>query len=72
VGTGLMSRLIYSLIRVPNGDGTSSSLQRVIYDTAYASWLSPKDASLAFALSYVVLSAAILWQLDRRRWYWKI
>ena len=72
VGTGLMSRTIYSLVRVPNGDGTSSSLQRVIYESAYASWLSPKDASLLFALSYVALWAAILWALDRRRVYWKV
>ena len=72
VGTGLMSRTIYSLVRVPNGDGTSSSLQRVIYDSAYASWLSPRDASLLFALSYVGLWAAILWALDRRRIYWKV
>ena len=72
MGTGLMSRTIYSLVRLPNGDGTSSSLQRVIYESAYASWLSPKDASLLFALSYVALWAAILWALDRRRVYWKV
>jgi predicted acyltransferase len=47
-------------------------LQRVIYDTVYASWLSPKDASLLFALSYVALWAAILYVLDRRKWYWKV
>ena len=72
LGTGLMSRTIYSLIRVPNGDGTSRSLQRVIYENVYASWLSPKDASLLFALSYVALWALILWYLDKRRWYWKV
>ncbi|HEX6941346.1 MAG TPA: DUF5009 domain-containing protein [Gemmatimonadaceae bacterium] len=72
LGTGLMSRTIYSLIRLPNGDGTSQSLQRVIYENAYASWLSPKDASLLFALSYVALWALILWYLDKRRWYWKV
>ena len=72
MGTGLMSRTIYSLVRLPNGDGTSSSLQRVVYESAYASWLSPKDASLLFALSYVALWAAILWALDRRRVYWKV
>jgi predicted acyltransferase len=72
LGTGLMSRTVYSLIRIPRPDGSSSSLQRVIYENAYASWLSPKDASLLFALSYVTLWAAILWGLDRRKWYWKV
>ncbi len=72
LGTGLMSRSIYSLIRIDRPGGTSPSLQRVVYENAYASWLSPKDASLLFALSYVALWAAILWWLDRRRWYWKV
>lgn len=72
LGTGLMSRAIYSLIRIPNPDGTSASLQHVIYENAYASWLSPKDASLLFALSYVALWAFILWVLDRKKWYWKV
>ena len=72
LGTGLMSRTIYSLIRIDRPGGTSPSLQRVVYENAYASWLSPKDASLLFALSYVALWAAILWWLDRRRWYWKV
>jgi predicted acyltransferase len=72
LGTGAMSRLIYSVIRVPNGDGTSSSLQQVIYESAYVSWLPPHDASLLFALTYVAFWAAILWLLDRRRVYWKV
>ncbi|MGH9202575.1 MAG: acyltransferase family protein, partial [Vicinamibacterales bacterium] len=72
LGTGLMARTIYSLIRIPNGDGTSRSLQRAIYETAYASWLPPRDASLLFALSFVALWAVILWALDRRKLYWKV
>jgi predicted acyltransferase len=72
LGTGLMSRTIYSLVRVPRDDGTTASLQRVVYENAYASWLAPKDASLLFALSYVALWALILWMLDRRKWYWKV
>jgi len=72
LGTGVMSRTIYSLIRIPKDDGTTASLQRVIYENAYASWLSPKDASLFFALSYVALWALILWVLDKRNVYWKL
>jgi predicted acyltransferase len=72
LGTGLMSRTIYSLIRIDQPDGSSPSLQRVIYENAYASWLAPNNASLAFALSYVLLWGLILWILDRRRIYWKV
>ena len=35
-------------------DGARVPLQRAIYDAAYASWLAPRDASLAFALSFVL------------------
>ena len=72
LGTGLMSRTIYSLVRIQRDDGTTASLQRTIYEYGYASWLSPKDASLLFAMSYVALWALILWALDRRRLYWKV
>jgi predicted acyltransferase len=72
LGTGLMSRLIYSLIRVPDGDGTTTSLQRLIFENAYATWLEPRDASLAFALTYVALWAGILFLLDKKGWYWKV
>lgn len=72
VGTGLMSRAIYSLIRIPQADGSNPSLQRVIYENAYVSWLSPRNASLLFALSYVALWALILWALDRKGVYWKV
>jgi predicted acyltransferase len=72
LGTGLMSRTIYSLVRIPKEDGTTVSLQRTIYENAYATWLSPKDASLLFALSYVVLWAFILYLLDRRKIHWKV
>jgi predicted acyltransferase len=72
LGTGLMSRTIYSLVRVPRDDGSSASIQRVVYETAYASWLSPRDASLLFALTYVAVWALILRVLDRKRVYWKV
>lgn len=72
LGSGLMARTIYSLIRIPQADGSTPSLQRVIYETAYASWLPPRDASLLFALSFVAVWALILWALDRRKVYWKV
>lgn len=72
LGTGAMSRTIYTLIRVPQADGKTASLQHVIFENAYASWLSPKDASLLFALTYVAFWAVILWSLDRRKLYWKV
>jgi predicted acyltransferase len=65
VGSGLMARLIYSLLKVPAGDG-SVSVQSVIYDALFASWLEPRDASLAFALCFTGFWLLVLWALYRR------
>jgi predicted acyltransferase len=70
-GSSVMARLIYTLIRVPF-DGSPTSLEAAIYWTAYASWLPPKDASLLFAITFVLLWLALLTPLHRRGWFLKV
>jgi predicted acyltransferase len=71
VGSGLMARLIYSVIHVQFRGG-DTSLQAAIYQSAFASWLSPVNASLAFALSFVGIWFGLLYVLYRRRIFWKV
>ena len=71
VGSGIMARLIYSIFKVESGD-ERISLQAWIYQTFYASWLAPKNASLLFAMSFVLVWFAILWVLYRRRIFLKV
>jgi predicted acyltransferase len=71
VGSGLMARLIYSLIRVDYG-GERVPVQAVVYREMFASWLPPEPASLAFALSFVLLWMAILWPLWKRGIYLRV
>lgn len=65
LGSGMMARLIYSIFKVDVA-GQPVALQKAIYDAAFASWLAPKDASLAFALSFVLVWLGILWVCYRR------
>ena len=65
VGSGVMARLIYSILKVEL-DGRTVSLQAAIYQTAFASWLAPLNASLAFALSFVAFWYGVLYLLHRR------
>jgi predicted acyltransferase len=65
VGSGVMARLIYTLWKV-DYQGRSISIQSAIYQAGYASWLPPRVASLAFALSFVLLWYGILLVLYRR------
>ena len=65
VGSAMVSRLLYTTIRVTH-EGDPVSLQQAIHRTLFASWLPPRAASLAFALAMVVGWWAALALLDRR------
>jgi predicted acyltransferase len=71
IGSGMMARLIYSVIQVPSG-GEAVPVQRVIYETLYASWLAPRNASLLFAVTFVLFWVALLWLLYRQRVYLRV
>src|SRR6266550_816030 len=65
VGTGVMARLM-GLIKVSRPDGTRQSLQGLIYNNAFASWLPPNLSSLAFAISFILLWLFFMWLLYRK------
>jgi predicted acyltransferase len=71
VGSGMLARLIYSVI-VVDFEGKRVPLQTAIYQAFYASWLSPLNASLLFAVSFVALWFGILTALYRRRIFLKV
>ena len=62
VASGLLAKLL-GLWRVQGG---TSSMRGWIYESLYASWADPIDASLAFAVSYVLFWLGLMWLL-----YWK-
>jgi predicted acyltransferase len=65
VGSGVLARLIYTLWHV-SYQGKSIALQDAIYQIVFLPWLPPRVASLAFALSFVLLWYGILTVLYRR------
>lgn len=71
VGSGMMARLIYSVLTVPH-NGEQAPIQRVIYETFYAPWLEPRNASLLFAVTFVLFWAGILGVLHRKRIFFKV
>lgn len=66
VGAGIMADLL-GVIRV---QGTP--LGAWIFDKAFASWLPPIDASLAFAICFVLVWLGLMWILYRRRIFIKV
>jgi predicted acyltransferase len=65
VGSAVMARCIYSIFKVTY-EGKRISLQEGIFRTLFASWLSPINASLAFAIAFVLVWYGILSLLHRR------
>jgi predicted acyltransferase len=71
VGSGIMARLIYSILKV-DVDGKPVALQKAVHDALFASWLAPRNASLAFALTFVGVWAGLLWVAWRRNLILKV
>ncbi len=65
VGSGILARLIYSIFKVTK-DGRRMSLEQGIYETLFTPWLDPINASLAFAIVFVLFWYAILSYLYKR------
>jgi predicted acyltransferase len=60
------------VIKAPKLDGTIGDLKTFIYERVFATWLSPINASLLFALSYVALWWLLMYALYRRRIFIKV
>jgi predicted acyltransferase len=71
VGSGVLARCIYSIFKVMK-DGKPISLQAWIYQIFYASWLPSINASLAFAVTFVLFFYAILYYLYKRNIVFKV
>lgn len=52
--------------------GTEESLWNFLYQHAYASWLEPHTASVAFALTLVLIFGVILRWMYHRKWFIKV
>ena len=64
--SGIIIKLM-SMIRI-SGQGLSGW----IYENGYTTWLAPKNASLLFAISYMLLLWLIGYWLDKRKVYIKV
>jgi len=71
IGSGLMAELL-GVIKVTGAIGTKVSLGSWIYDNIFASWASPINASLAYAIAFVLVWLGLMWILFRRKIFIKV
>jgi predicted acyltransferase len=69
--SGMLSDVL-NVMPMTKLDGSPSSLKNWLYERVFASWLSPLNASLAFALSYVAFWWLSMWGLYRRKIFIKV
>ena len=71
VGSGIMARIM-GLIKVPGPEGSSISLQQWIFTNIFLPLGSPINASLMYAICFILLWLFLMWLLYRKRIYIKV
>ncbi|MBK9164908.1 MAG: DUF5009 domain-containing protein [Acidobacteria bacterium] len=71
VFSGIMARIL-GIIRVAGPEGKEITLQQWIYQNLFLSWAEPVNASLAYALTFILFWLFLMWLLYRRRIFIKL
>jgi predicted acyltransferase len=70
VFSGVLARIM-GMIRIPTEVEKTITLQQWIFNNVFASWLDPLNASLSYAVAYILLWLLLMWMLYRRRLFIK-
>jgi predicted acyltransferase len=72
VGSGVMARIL-GLIKVSTtADGKSVSMQQAIFNNVFLPFTSPINASLVYAICFILVWLFLMWLLYRKRIFIKI
>lgn len=71
VFSGLLARIL-GVIKFADAEGKQIALQKIIFDNVFAPLASPINASLMYALSYILLWLFLMWILYRNKIYIKV
>ena len=71
VVSGFLAKTL-ALVRVDDGWNATMPLARWMYLSWFAPLAAPHNASLLYALANLAVLFALLWWLDRRRWYLRV
>ncbi|MCB1024906.1 MAG: DUF5009 domain-containing protein, partial [Acidobacteria bacterium] len=66
VGSGLVAKLM-GIIKFENAAGKKVAIKTIIYKNLFVPLFDPYNASLAFALVFILISLFLIWLLYRRR-----
>ncbi|MFO7527063.1 MAG: DUF5009 domain-containing protein [Ignavibacteriaceae bacterium] len=69
--SGIVGRLI-TLIKWETAEGSIITLKGYVFDTFFLTWLNPINASLAFAIIYIVIWLGLMWILYAKKIFIKV
>jgi len=69
--SGIIGRLL-TLIKITNAAGEEVALKTYIFENFFHSWLSTINASLAYALVYVIIWLGLMWILYAKKIFLKV
>ncbi|MCX6151985.1 MAG: DUF5009 domain-containing protein [Ignavibacteriales bacterium] len=69
--SGIMARLL-NLIKLTDAAGNEIALKTFLYNNLFISWLAPINASLAFAVTYVLFWLGIMWIFYAKKIFIKV
>ncbi len=69
--SGLVGRLLV-IVKVHRADGSALALKTYVFEHVYNAIASPFNASLLFALSFVLLMYLFVWGLWKKQWFFKV
>lgn len=69
--SGIVGRLFY-LIKWETAEGTMITLKNYLFENLFLSWLDPINASLAFAIVYIVIWLGLMWILYAKKIFIKV
>lgn len=72
VFSGIMARLLGMIRFAGPEDGKDITLQQWIFNNWFLSWASPVIASLAYAITFILLWLFLMWLLYRKRIFIKV
>ncbi len=64
--------VLLDIIKVTNGAGVSISLQEYLYTNVFFSIANPINASLLFAISFILVMYLFVWGLWKNNWFLKV
>ena len=69
--SSIISKLLY-LIKITDASGSEISIKGYIYNSIFLPWLSPINASFAWALCYVLIWLGLMWILYNKKIFIKV